>query len=161
MENRDPLERTRAIAPSAIRLQSDGLAQNKALVRRYVEEVWNRRKISKAREMLAPTFVYHCASTQRDYPGFAGLEEVLTRYFDAFPDHRAEIRDMHAERDMVSVRLAVTATFERPFLGFAPTGQTRVVSALVLFRVAGGRIADEWGQDSVAARLKGAGQMLA
>ncbi|MNY08174.1 SnoaL-like polyketide cyclase [compost metagenome] len=150
MEHRDRLERTTGMGASATLLAPERLLQHKALVRRYVEEVWNRQKLSKAREMLAPTYVYHCGATQRDYPGYGGLEEVLTRAQGAFPDRRAEIVELVAEQDLVSVRFKLSATFQGAFLGIRPTGKRLVFSAIGGYRVVDGKIADEWCHDNLA-----------
>lgn len=150
MEWKEWGERERRVRPVAMLLAPERLEHNKAVVRRYVELVWNRQKLSQAREMLAPTYVYHCSATQRDYPGYAGLAEVLSAYSAAIPDHRAEISEMIAEGDKVSLFLKLSGTFRGPYLGIQPTGRRISCSAAGIYRLVDGKIADDWCYDNLA-----------
>lgn len=126
-------------------LESGRLARHKALVRRYVEEVWHRQRLSKVRELIAPTFVYHSPLTQRAYPGLAGLAEGLAHHQAALPPHRVAIVELIAEGDIVAVRLALSLDEGGTTRGGGPS-----CTVLAQYRVANGKIADDWGYDGRA-----------
>src|SRR5258708_34515332 len=83
--------------------------ENKALVRRLIEEVWNQGNLAIFDELYAPDFIFHDP----------GLPQVRTREEDkqwiarilkAFSDFHITIDDLIAEGDQVVVRFTSRGT---------------------------------------------------
>ena len=76
--------------------------------------------------------------------GGAGGEYVVSTMHTAHPDLRFAIDDLVAEDDRVTIRWTLRGTNTGPMLGRPPTGQPVVLSAIVIFRIAHGRLAERW-----------------
>jgi predicted ester cyclase len=95
------------------------LEENKAIVRRYVEEVHNRRNLDVIDEIFAPNYVYHGT----DVRGPQGKREQQAWMHAHLSDIRSTIEHLIAEGDMVVVRYTFAFTHSSPFLGVATTGK--------------------------------------
>lgn len=117
--------------------------ENKALVRRFVEEVFNQGHLAAADTFLVPTF--HDANALPDQePGRAGGKRAFGLYREVFPDLRYTIEEMLAEGDTVMTRVTFQGTHRKEFLGVAPTGRRVAVPTVPLTRLAEGRIVAHW-----------------
>ena len=117
---------------------------NKALVRRWFEELFNEAKLDLADEIVTPDHVSHDPSTPEHLPGPEGERQLVTLVRGAFPDGRITIEDLVAEGDRVAVRWTFRGTHRGDFMGVAPTGYQVEMGAMDLVRVAGGKIAETW-----------------
>jgi steroid delta-isomerase-like uncharacterized protein len=117
--------------------------QDKALVRRFTEMV-NRGDADALDEVVASDLVDHAA-----FPGQAGglegYKQSLAMSRVAFPDGWITIEDMIAEGDKVVTRYTSRGTHQGEFLSMPPTGKTVAFTGVVIHRIAGGKIAEEWG----------------
>lgn len=120
----------------------DVTADNKALARRYVEEIVNQNKPEVADEIIAPEYVYHGRGPEGKGP------EVVKKFVDmyriAFPDIKLTIEDLIAEGDRVAVRLNATGTNTGPLGDTPPTGKPVNVTSIFIIRVAEGQVVEEW-----------------
>jgi predicted ester cyclase len=94
--------------------------ENKAVVRRYIEEAWNRHNIDATDELVSPEYLNHAARAEYQR---AGVKYSLNWLFSVFPDHRFAIEDAVAEGDTVAVRGTMSGTHEGELLGIPPTGE--------------------------------------
>ena len=78
-------------------------AENKALVRRYVEEVLNNRNLTLIDELFAPTFIDH-DSSMPEAKGPAGVKRLAATVHTSFPDLHFTIEGLVAEGDKVVYR---------------------------------------------------------
>ncbi len=119
--------------------------KNKALNRRFVEEVINQGNLDVIEELLDPGAVDHAAP-----PGFAtgreGAKQFAAMMRSAFPDLHLTIEDMIAEGDKVVMRSTWSGTHEGEFMGIPATGRRVTVSGIDISRVADGRMVEHWGQ---------------
>lgn len=76
------------------------LEDNKAIIRSYVETVWNQRQLDRAEEFVAPNFLDH-APLPGQAPGLEGARRKWAMYLNAAPDLRVTIEDVAAEEDRV------------------------------------------------------------
>ena len=120
--------------------------ENKALVRRLVEEVFNRGNISLADEFLAPDFVEHEELPPGIPPGREAPKQLTTMMHSAFPDFKATIDDIIAEGDKVVVRMTWSGTHNGEFMGIPPTGNSFSVGVIDILRIVDGKLTDHWGQ---------------
>ena len=115
--------------------------QNKAVVRRMVENHWNAKDVSLAGDLFSAA-----VSLETPDGGLAGLEGamlLLNAYAAAFPDFRINIDDMIAEEDVVVLRWTFTGTNLGQLGDAAATGRSvSVPNCMGVFRLAGGRIVE-------------------
>jgi len=121
------------------------LDDNEAIIRSYVETVWNQRQLDRAEEFVAPDLVDH-APLPGQGPGLDGARRKWAMYLDAAPDLRVTIEDLVAEDDKVGVRRSYAGTHRGELLGIPATGKQVRVGSISIFRLAGGKIAEIWEQ---------------
>jgi predicted ester cyclase len=81
--------------------------ENKAVVRRYIEECWNDHNVDATDEFVSPDYLNHAASAKYQR---AGARYSPNWLFSVFPDHHFDIEDAVAEGDTVAVRGAAART---------------------------------------------------
>jgi steroid delta-isomerase-like uncharacterized protein len=118
---------------------------NKALNRRFVEEVINQGNTDAIDELIDPGVVDHAAP-----PGFPtgreGAKQFAAMMRSAFPDLHLTIEDMISEGDKVVMRSTWSGTHEGEFMGIPATGRRVTVSAIDISRVADGKMVEHWEQ---------------
>ena len=115
---------------------------NKAVVLRYVEEVWNEHDLDAIEGLVSPDYLNHAATTEEYRRG--GARRIWEWILSVFPDHRFEVEDAAADGETVAVRGAMTATQEGELMGIAPTGKPVAAQQSHWFRVVDGKIAEHW-----------------
>ena len=118
--------------------------QNKALVRRSYEEVWNKKNLNFADELYAANAIDHGLPPNLP-PGREGSKMYIAMYQKAFPDTHMTIEDQIAEGDKVVTRWTAVGTHTGDLMGIAPTGKRVTVTGIDVSRFAGGRIVESWG----------------
>jgi steroid delta-isomerase-like uncharacterized protein len=118
--------------------------ENKAISRRFIEELWNTGNLSVADEIVAPTYVNHDPATPDLGKGPESAKKEVTLYRTAFPDLRFSIEDLFAADDRVAVRWTGRGTHRGDLNGIAPTGKTVTVLGTSINRIAGGKIMESW-----------------
>src|SRR5918993_187883 len=149
-----PVEKRRLARRSEALVTSEE-EKNKALVRRF----WEARikgDWDATDEMLASHFVNH----NRLLPGQESDREDYLRgisaYQAALSERRLIIEDQVAEDDKVVTRFLVHAIHDRgELMGVAPSGRELTNRAIVIHRIVGGKIAEEWGMGTMGAKLRG------
>ena len=105
---------------------------NKALVRREQEELWNHTgNLDAAHELFAPGQAEAARQEAADFR-------------QGFPDVVSVIEDLIAEGDMVAARWSSRATHLGEYAGVSPTGNEVEFTGISVYRIAGGRIAESW-----------------
>ncbi len=93
--------------------------QNKAIVRHYLEQVWNHKNMAVIDEAIAPDLDQHVRNVA---PGRDGVKMFFKMIYGAFPDAHFTLEDIVAEGDTVAWRFTVRGTHTGPFRGLPPTG---------------------------------------
>jgi steroid delta-isomerase-like uncharacterized protein len=120
--------------------------EQKTLVRRFWEEVFNQKRLEQADAYVTQDYLDHGALPSQG-PGLEGAKQQRwALYFAAIPDLRATIDDMVAEGDKVSVRFTVTGTQVGELMGVPPSGKRFDVGAMCMYRIAEGKVAEQWEQ---------------
>lgn len=119
--------------------------QNKALVRRFIDEVYNQGRPEIIDELFADDYVDHTASTEQA-PGPSGARQIYDVFHAAFPDLRVEIHDLVADDDLVTYRSTMSGTSKGPLMGAAPTGNRIEITSMVFLRIRDGRVVERWEQ---------------
>src|SRR5262245_57623344 len=119
--------------------------ENKALTRRLFEEGINQNKPGVFDELIAPNFVIY------DPPlgmksGLEGFRQQFAVFREAFPDIHVTIEEELADGDSVIHRSYVTGTHTGVFQGIAPTWKQVHVKYIDIWRVANGKMTENWVQ---------------
>jgi predicted ester cyclase len=111
------------------------LSTNKALVKSFVEEVFNNHDILAAEKYFA-----------RENPliGNEGFKQSLSAQFNAFPDIQTKIEHIVAENDLVVVFLSFTGTHKGEFRGMPPTNKKVSIRSADLYRIENKKIVEHW-----------------
>ena len=117
--------------------------ENKALVQRWFDEVWNRGRAEAIDELLAPDSIVHGLGTG-DMRGAAAFKPFHAAYRDAFPNIRIRIDDMVAEGDKVAFRWTGTGSHRGSSLGFAATNRNVQFQGMGIIRVHNGKLVEGW-----------------
>ena len=112
--------------------------QNKAIVRRFFEEVWNQQKENVIDEIFASTVVFNGQSITRD-----ALKKALAGRRGAFSDIHVTVDDQVAEGEKVSTRRTWRATHQGLYRGVAPTGKQVTWTQTSIVRFSQGRIVED------------------
>ncbi|MBA5607537.1 ester cyclase [Duganella sp. FT3S] len=120
--------------------------------RRYAA-FWNSGDPAYAQQALAPGFIDRTLPEGREQ-GTAGPLQASRNFRAAVPDLAAEVTDMVAAGDRVVVRLHFTGHFTGQFGQVKGQGQAIDFQAFDLYRVADGRIADNWHLEDNLALLR-------
>ena len=116
--------------------------QNKAIVRRLIEEVWNKGNLSLADELFTPNYEHHDASSPDFGRGPESEKLRATLYRTAFPDLRVTIEDIIAEGETVMARWSCRGTHKGDLSGLAPTGKQFTISGVSIARFSGSKMAE-------------------
>jgi len=112
---------------------------NKALVRRWYEEVLNGSDLAAADGIVAADFVINGERVGRE-----GIKQAAAQVRSIFPNLHVTIEDVIAEGDRVVTRFVGRASHRGDFLGIPPTGKTVTLAGVHVDRIADGRIAERW-----------------
>ena len=104
---------------------------NKALLRRYYQEVLNQGNLSVIDQLFASDLV-------------ESFKQAVTMSRAAFPDLQVTIEDQIGESDRVVTRWTAQGTHKGPFLGVPPTNKPVTVTAIHIHQVTDGRIVRLW-----------------
>ena len=120
--------------------------QNKAIARRFLEEVFGQGKLAVVDEIVAPDHVDHGPSTLPGMPtGPEGSKMVVTIYRNAFPDIHFTIDEQIAEGDKVVTRWTGRGTHKGELAGIPATGKSATVTGMGVDRIVNGKIVESWG----------------
>lgn len=120
------------------------LEENKAIGRRVFEEVFNKRNLAVADELLTPDSLNHDDPHGVGHVGPESLKQAVQMLCAAFPDLRITIEDVIAEGDKVFLRTTSSGTHQGAFLGIQPTGKRFTQQQMHLIRVVDGKVTEHW-----------------
>jgi len=103
-----------------------------------------RRDLDACAGFLTPNFIINLAGVPHQMRGPRAWRRNAETFFTAFPDIQIETQDMFAADDKVAVRVRFTGMHTGEFLGHQPTGKQVDYQSYELYRIADGKIAEEW-----------------
>jgi steroid delta-isomerase-like uncharacterized protein len=116
----------------------------KALVRRFYEELYDRRNPEILDEVFSPEYVHHFPDVLDKKMGFGDFRKRELQLSGAFPDRKIYIEDQIAENDRVATRLVMRGTHTGDLPNIPATGKKVEVDSIVIHRIEDGRIAEGW-----------------
>jgi steroid delta-isomerase-like uncharacterized protein len=117
--------------------------ENKALSRRFFEEVWGKGNLAVIDELTDPAFVDHNAPPGLP-PGVAGLKQFVVMYREAFPDMQVSIDDLIADSDKVVIRWTARGTNTGSLFGMPTTGKAATITGITIERKVDGKTVEGW-----------------
>jgi steroid delta-isomerase-like uncharacterized protein len=116
--------------------------ENKEIVHRFEEAVWNERNPSRVGEFFAASHVFRA-------PGgppldFEGHRQMIAHFQSAFPDGQNSSDELLADGDKVVQRWTYRGTHRGPFQGIPPTGTQVTLSGIAIWRFENGKIVESW-----------------
>ena len=118
--------------------------ENKAIVRRFIDETWNQGRLEAVDELIAADHVDHDPGRVGTPDGPEGIKAYITMYRTAFPDTHIEFGEMIAEGDLVAGSWTATGTHNGELMGIAPTGKQVTVTGIGIDRIRDGKIVESW-----------------
>ena len=115
---------------------------NKALVRRYYEEVLNQRQLQVFDELANPGFVSYLADGNKISLDI--YKQAIAGTLAVISDLNVTVEDQIAEDDKVVTRWKVTGTLQAEFAGIKPNGKPITVTAIHIHRVQNGKLIEHW-----------------
>jgi predicted ester cyclase len=120
--------------------------ENMALARRFLEAQVLKGDLDAMDEMMTPDFVRHTPLLSVQEPDREGFKWAVAQFYGAVSNPSIHFGDQVATGDKVVTRFAVHATHDRgELMGVAPTGRKMTFMPVLIQRIEGGKIAEEWG----------------
>jgi steroid delta-isomerase-like uncharacterized protein len=118
--------------------------ENKAVVRRFLEEVFSGGNLELVDEIFAPHYALHDPSVPGEVRGPEGMKQYVSMYRGAYPDTRFTVEDQIAEGDEVVTRWTGRGTHRGELMGIPPTGEQVTITGITINRLSGGKIEEQW-----------------
>jgi predicted ester cyclase len=116
--------------------------ENKAVVRRFFEELLSTENLAVADEILSPGFRFYFAGSPEPID-LESYKEFLVARRAAFPDRRFFVEEMIAEGDQVSARFTMRGTHKGELRGIAPTGREVTMTGIDMIRLSEGKMVED------------------
>jgi steroid delta-isomerase-like uncharacterized protein len=118
--------------------------ENKALIRRWLDEVLTQGYTRRVDEIFASNYVLHGPNLAQEVHGREGIGRYVATLRAASPDLRVTVEDQIAEGDMVVTRWTARGTHQERFLDYPPTGNQMAMTGIEFDRVVDGKIDEGW-----------------
>src|SRR2546426_620633 len=123
---------------------------NKALVRRFISEIFEQGHPDAVDELCADDFIGHTwGNADKE-----GLKQAMGRGAKGLADVSFTIEEMIAEDDRVAVRVTASARQVGEFMGLPPSGRSYTIGEIHIFRIRDGKVAEHWHQFDSAGLMK-------
>jgi steroid delta-isomerase-like uncharacterized protein len=121
-----------------------------------LHRIWNTGDLASIERVYARDFLAHWppSSEVPERRGSEGIRFGVERIRTAFPDWHEEVLDVFGAGDRVASRYVSSGTHKGTFWGIEPTGRRIEIQEMSIFRIADGRIAEQWCMFDDLARLR-------
>ena len=123
--------------------------ENKATIHRVNVELWEGN-LAILDELTAPGFYDRIAGAP------SGIEQTkrdVAAVLAAFPDLQLANQDLIAEGDKVAAHYVLKGTHQNQLFGIPPSGRQVTFNTVIIFRMSGGKIIEQWGLDDLRQQL--------
>ncbi len=126
------------------------MESNKAVVRRFIAEIWNAGNLAAANDLVHPEYAIPGIGTVPD-----AVRHNVSVYRAAFPDLECVVEQLIAEGDWVAVRLTLRGTHLGPLGDIPASGKPVTMKEMVFWRVDSGQLREIWSQgDALGLRIQ-------
>lgn len=119
------------------------LKDNKAVVQRFIEEVWGAGNLNLVDKLVADEHVHHLS--RRDVKGPDGVKELVIWFHKFLPDVQVDIHDLIAEGQKVVIYFRFNGTDTGGYRNHPPSGKHVTYDGIDIFRLSDGMITERWG----------------
>jgi len=120
------------------------IEENKTLLRRYIEEVWDKRNPAAVDDFLSLNYKRHrspiTAPLSREEQ-----KQLLIRFRAAFPDIQLKVEEVIVEDNCIAFRSTIRATHQGELFDIAPTGKQITVGLVDMIHIENGKFVEQWG----------------
>lgn len=117
---------------------------NKATLRHWIEDGWNKHNIAVIDETYQPNVVQHDPNVPMPVTSAEDLKAYVAGYLAAFPDVHFTTEALIAEGDNVVWRFVARGTNTGPLMNIPPSGSSADIDGTAQFRFTNGKIAEVW-----------------
>jgi steroid delta-isomerase-like uncharacterized protein len=118
--------------------------ENKAIVRRFYDEFFNKGNLQIVNELHTSDYQHHDPNAPDPGGGAEGYIRRNAVFLKAFPDRQLTIEDQLGEGDKVATRITMRANHAGDLPGIPATGKRVTIESMHICRISDGRIAEEW-----------------
>lgn len=115
---------------------------NKAIIRRFYEGIWNERNLAVVDELVAPSHALLVPSFSGSATGPEAYKSQIHMYLKAYPDLQFTIEDLIAEGDRVACCWTISGTHQGEFMGVPATGKRVSWDGVTIHQITNGKIMD-------------------
>ena len=134
--------------------------ENKALVRRIVDEAWNQGRLEVIDEAFAAAYQEHNPRPGQE-PGIEGYKGGVLMMRTAFPDLFLDVHDVIAEDDRIALLYTLRGTHDGELMGIPASGQRVSSDGMVFARFEHGKVTERWGVQDMLTLLQQIGAFAA
>jgi steroid delta-isomerase-like uncharacterized protein len=117
---------------------------NKAIVRRLYDEVWNKRRLEVVDQLISPSHALNDPLASDSQVGPKLYKQRVVEFTNGFPDLRFKIEDMIAEMGKVVASWAFSGTHKGEFMEIPATGKNVSVEGITIHHITNGKILDSY-----------------
>lgn len=121
---------------------------NKAAVRQFYEEGFNKHNLAAIDTFIDPNEVDHF-SPPGTPAGIEGAKKLIGMFLKAFPDIHVTVEDMIAEGDTTVALITMSGTHQGAFMGIPPTGKRFSITLIEINRFVGGKSVEHWAETNL------------
>lgn len=138
-ENGAPRQRRQDLARRLWEKKAVSAEENSAVIRRWIKEVWSEGNLTTLAELVGPGYANYGRVLTPEEAG-RGVLALRT----AFPDLQRTVDDLIVQDDKVVARTTFRGTHCGEYLGVAATGKQMTWNGITIYRLADGKLAEEW-----------------
>ena len=119
-------------------------ADNRAIVRRLYEEVWNKRRLELVDEIISPSHALHDPNLTDSSVGPDAYKRQVSRFISGIPDLHFTIEDIVDEKEKLAVAWTISGTHTGEFMGIPATNKKVYVEGITINHIVDGKIMDSY-----------------
>jgi steroid delta-isomerase-like uncharacterized protein len=127
------------------------MMDNRAIVKNYIERVWNQHDYSAIDENIRPDYIQHSPNVP---PGREGVKTFFKMIDSAFSDVKFTVEDMISDGDKVVWRWTIHGKHTGNFRGLPPSGRDFALSGISILRLENGKFAELWVEQDMVGLLQ-------
>lgn len=153
----DVTKKTTQATPGQVSMFQEGgapLEQNKAIARRFVDEVLNRENLDALNQIMTDDAVLYHPVKDQPVRGVKEIRRMIESYFTAFPDMKVTLDTIVAEGEYVALHVKCRGTQKGAFGDLPATNQKLDWIALNILTIRNGKIVEQRACDNVLAKIE-------
>jgi steroid delta-isomerase-like uncharacterized protein len=133
---------------------------NKTIIRRLYDEVWNKRRVEVVDELISPSHALNDPLSSDSQIGPKLYKRRVVELTTGFPDLRFTIEDMIVEKGKVVVSWTISGTHKSQFMDIPATGRKIFVEGITIHLVTNGKILDSYARWDALGLMQQLGQVF-